>query len=119
VKKLFLSIILFILSFQVNALFSDGDGMGFYPYYITYPEHLNNIMMLDDADNFLYLDCYFMQGNNIDLGGAEWGSIEGWIQIETEEKQFTGNNDGNAYKITNLTVNRPAEDFIGWNFDVT
>jgi len=112
-KNSLLTFLMLIIYLRIFAQFAGGDGTGFFPYYITTPEHLSNIMMQDDEDNYLYLDCYFFQGADIDLSDAEWSAGEGWQPLGTAANPFTGNYDGYGYTISDLTINRPLEDNIG------
>ncbi len=50
---------------------------------------------------------------NIDAGDAYWNNGEGWQPIGSGEQYFNAVFNGNSYEITNLHINRPAEDQIG------
>jgi hypothetical protein len=69
-------------------------------------EDLNNI-----RNN---LSGNYIQMADIDLGVAPWNEGEGWIPIgyRSHTDPFSGNYDGNGYKILNLTVNRIDRDPI-------
>ena len=61
------------------------------------------------------LDKKYVQVANIDLSVY---SEEGWESIgsytnDTNKIPFTGTYDGNGYKITGLTINRPETDYVG------
>ena len=54
----------------------------------------------------------YILGQDIDLAGTNWDPIGGWISYDNNTP-FTGTFDGNGYKIKNMTINRPTEDYIG------
>ena len=59
----------------------------------------------DLAGNYLLMN---------DISLADYSSGEGWRPIgDSWHTAFTGKFDGNDYTITNLTINRPEEDFVG------
>ena len=93
--------------------FGSGEGTAFYPYYISTPQQLANIMLQDDDGNYPYLDKYFQLGWDIDMDVAPFNTGEGWMPIGTEEHPFTGNIDGYGWEISNLYINRPSEDNVG------
>ena len=113
-KKSNVFILLFVFStITLLAQFAGGEGTAFYPYYISTPQHLANIMMQDEDDNYLYLDKYFQLGTDIDMDVAPFNEGEGWLPIGTPEHPFTGNIDGYGWEISNLYINRPAQDNVG------
>ena len=58
----------------------------------------------------LSLTSDYELGNDIDCSGiANFEPIGGWNGTDP----FTGSFDGKGYKISNLTVNRAADDYIG------
>ncbi len=59
------------------------------------------------------LSAHYIQTANIDLGRSPWSDDSGWLPIGTSSTPFTGIYDGNGYNITNLTINRKGEDYIG------
>ena len=58
-------------------------------------------------------DLHYKLINNIDLSEYSFG--EGWEPIE----KFGGSLDGRGYKISNLTVNRPTSDNVGFFGEIT
>jgi uncharacterized protein YjdB len=60
-------------------------------------------------DNFW--DKTIILGNNIDLSAYAGG--EGWMPIGTSSRQFSGVFDGNGKTISNLTINRTSDYYIG------
>jgi hypothetical protein len=112
-KKLVILFLILHFTLFLFAQFAGGEGTGFYPYYITTPQHLANIMLQDEEGTYLYLNCYFQQSGDIDLSDAEWSDGEGWKPIGTAEHPFTGNYFAYWGKIQNLTINRPLEDNVG------
>jgi len=83
--------------------FAGGTGTKADPYLIESPEQLDGVRQ--------NLDKHFGQITDIDLSG--YSSGEGWHPIGDEENPFTGTFDGDGYKITNLTINRPEKINIG------
>ena len=77
------------------------------PYLIETPDQLNNVRNL--------LDKHFKQIADIDLSGYKnWEPIGVFVVWGgPKNKPFTGTYDGNDYKITNLTINRPETDQVG------
>ncbi|MEK5040811.1 DUF4073 domain-containing protein [Sporosarcina sp. FSL K6-3457] len=80
-----------------------GEGTEANPYIVTTPEQLNQV-----RDN---LTAHYKLENNIDLSmyGADYDEGKGWIPIAT----FTGSFDGNGKTISNLFIDRLADDSIG------
>ena len=51
----------------------------------------------------------------IDEGDAYWNNGEGWLPVGGDwDNRFTGTLDGNGYEISNLMINRPSENYIGF-----
>ncbi|MCG8540949.1 MAG: peptidase M26, partial [Clostridia bacterium] len=76
-----------------------GTGIVNDPYIVTTGEELNEI-----KNN---LSAHYRLGNDIDLGNVEWEPIG----IQT--MAFTGVLDGAGYKISNLKIYQPQENYIG------
>ncbi|MDR1683658.1 MAG: hypothetical protein LBS25_09805, partial [Candidatus Symbiothrix sp.] len=53
-------------------------------------------------------DKYFKLVNNIDLS-----EVANWDPIGDGSTAFEGKFDGNGFKISNLKINRPTEEFVG------
>ena len=73
------------------------------------------IKTAQDLDNIRNdLDGKYILMNDIDLSSySNWDPI-GEIDMDTGTGQgFTGVLDGNGYTISNLTINRPDEDYVG------
>jgi hypothetical protein len=85
--------------------FAGGSGTENDPYIIETPEHLNNIRD--------YFWSHFLQHDDIDLGIFPWNASEGWLPIGDDYKRFSGSYDGNGFTVSNLTINRPEENWIG------
>lgn len=57
------------------------------------------------------LDCHYIQTADIDASEtADWNSGEGFVPIGTDDN-FEGGYNGQHYKITGLTINRPDDDY--------
>ncbi|MCG8540956.1 MAG: hypothetical protein MJA82_13600, partial [Clostridia bacterium] len=78
---------------------SGGKGTAEEPYIISTKEQLNNLRF--------QLNGHYKLGNDIDLGNVEWEPIG----IQT--MAFTGVLDGAGYKISNLKIYKPQENYIG------
>jgi hypothetical protein len=95
----------FILHDYDYTRFAGGSGTPTDPYLIGTPEHLLNIR------DFYW--AHFKQIADIDLGVAPWNSGIGWEPIGNENIKFTGSYDGNGFVISNLTIRRPEQKWIG------
>lgn len=96
--------------------FESGNGLNDNPYLISNVNHLQNM-------NYHRGDCvvdacnYFFKVIN-DINASEtanWGrGYEGFNPVGPEVTQpFTGNVNGSGYKISNLHIDRPTEDYVG------
>lgn len=92
--------------------FSGGDGSEDNPYLVASPGQLNNIRNYIGEDNS---GVYFLQIDNIDLNVPPYNQGKGWEPIGgvISGQEFFGNYDGNGFKIKNLYINRPDENYIG------
>jgi peptidoglycan hydrolase-like protein with peptidoglycan-binding domain len=60
------------------------------------------------------LDGNYVLSGNIDCSDTvNWNSGEGFVPVGTNVTPFTGSLEGAGYTISNLTINRPAEDYVG------
>ena len=57
------------------------------------------------------LNGNYIQMSDIDLSGYRDGG--GWVPIGNDTNHFTGNFEGNGFKIRNLYINRPNTDYQG------
>jgi len=94
-----------VISTFPNTGFSDGDGSFENPFQVGSPEELFTVR--------LYNYTVFKQIADIDLGVSPWKDAEGWLPIGEINKRATVYYDGNGYKISNLTINRPETSYIG------
>lgn len=98
--------VLSITAIFSNTTFAGGNGTEANPYEISTVEQLQAI-----SD---YLDANFSQINDIDASNTEeWFSGKGFKPIGNNNMRFTGTYNGNGYKITNLAINRPNEQYVG------
>ncbi|APH38565.1 GLUG motif-containing protein [Methanohalophilus halophilus] len=86
-----------------KPLFCEGDGTVDEPYLICDAYQLNNTRY--------NLSAHYRLGNDIDLTSYNTG--KGWQPIGTPYFEFNGTFDGQDYTISNLTINRSNEDFVG------
>ena len=100
--------------------FAGGSGTVEDPYLVANAAQLNNVRN--------YRGSHFLQVADIDLSGPAWTNNEGWDPIgeygydQNYTANFYGTYDGGFYSIYNLTINRPAESFVGlfgsiWSID--
>ncbi len=88
---------------------ASGDGSSGNPYQIATLNNLNWI-----AQNSGSWGNYFTQTADIDAStSSTWQLGAGFSPIGNATTKFTGNYDGNGYKVMNLSVNRPSTDYIG------
>jgi hypothetical protein len=86
--------------------FAGGTGTEQDPFQISTPTQLDSVRN--------YLDAHFVLINDIDLDVAPYNSGEGWEPIGTSTRPFTGNFDGEDNLISNLYINRPTQDNVGF-----
>lgn len=92
--------------FNGYAQFEGGSGTKSDPYRISTLEQLQKI------NN--YLDKHFIQTVDIDASATiSWNDSLGFDPLGDALIKFTGSYDGNHKKISNLTINRPLEDYVG------
>ncbi len=101
-------------------MFSDkNNGYPFQPFFI--PVITEGSGTTDDpflVDEAFELDIVrdwknynFIQTADIDLGISPWNEDKGWEPIGNGTEFFTGTYDGNGHTVSNLTINRPTEDY--------
>jgi hypothetical protein len=89
---------------HASGLYRVGDGTPESPYLL---ENVN------DLENVRYcLSCSYDLVNDLDLTGIDWNPI-GWYEYGTSSTQFIGTFNGNGRTISNLSINRPMETYIG------
>ena len=110
---------------QLNAVRYDLDGDGLVdgatwePYYAAGAFPMGALDMGCPPDGCvgyeLSADLDFDTDGNgtADSGDTYWNDGDGWAPIGSEDSPFTANFTGNGYTLTNLFINRPAEDGIG------
>ncbi len=114
-------IIMFLFLFLSIALYAQGSipqGLGSQdnPYLIA---NLANLEYLSENIELWSSGIYFLQTADIDASEAvNWNNGQGFSPIgdfldSNNERLFSGNYDGNGYKISNLFINRPASSNIG------
>ncbi|NMI06935.1 hypothetical protein HF638_23375 [Paenibacillus sp. SZ31] len=94
---------------QVSAAsgveFAGGTGTSNEPYLIE------TAAQLDEVRRHLGNNIHFKLIADIDLSG--YAEEEGWEPIGNVYSSFYGNLDGNGFKISNLTINRPQSTGVG------
>ncbi len=105
---LYLSLVVMVLlvfTGELPAQFGGGEGSEDDPWIISTATHLDSVRY--------YLEDYFLQDEDIDLGVAPWNEGEGWEPIGTELVPFEGHYDGGGNLIIRPTINRPETFAIG------
>lgn len=93
-----------------SARFAGGSGTANDPWQIATADHLNNIRhYLGEA----HQDKFFEQTANISLHTPPFSQGFGWMPLGSGTSPFTGSFNGNGYRISHITVNRPAVRFQG------
>ncbi len=88
-----------------------GSGTLLDPYIISTVDDLQAM----ESD----LDAYYELGGDIDASATSgWNAGAGFLPIGQSSPYFIGHFDGKGYSITNLTINRPTESFVGLFSDV-
>ena len=78
-------------------------------YKISTTAELQQLATLQNSGYLSSSNTYeFVLADNIDLS-----SISNWTPIGNNLKRFYGTFDGNGYVISNLTIDRPDEDYVG------
>ncbi|MBI9038308.1 MAG: T9SS type A sorting domain-containing protein [Bacteroidales bacterium] len=87
----------------------DGSGTEAVPYQISTVAHLFWL-----AQNSQEWDKYYEQSTNIDAtAAASWYDDAGFLPIGNENTGFAGYYDGQEHTISNLTIDRSSDDYIG------
>jgi len=95
---------------------TSGDGAIGTPYEISTLENLYWIAYQVNSGANTFNGKYFIQTADIDASGtSSWNSGAGWTPIGNVSISmfFLGTYNGNNYKISGLTINRPTEDYVG------
>jgi len=91
-----------------RAQFTGGSGTEEDPYQIA---TLKQLQAVGDSVN---LDKHFIQIADIDASAtADWNGGKGFEPIGKQEDRFTGSYNGAGHLISNLTINRPDESWLG------
>ena len=113
--KKFLLISVLIIFSQISNLAqtatspSAGDGTELNPYQISSLENLYWI-----SQNSSEWSKYFIQTSDINAAETStWYSGAGWISIGNISTNFTGNFDGQNFRIDSLFTNRSGTNYIG------
>jgi len=89
---------------------STGDGTEGNPYEIA---TLDNLYWLSQTDT--EWGKYYVQTANIDATtSSSWESGAGYTPIGNNTTKFSGTYNGKGHVISNLFINRPTEDYIGF-----
>ncbi|MCD4817690.1 MAG: hypothetical protein K8S23_03235 [Candidatus Cloacimonetes bacterium] len=109
------NLLLLILLFISIGLFADGvqptgAGTSGDPYQIA---TLDNLLWVSTNDTSW--DSYFLQTADIDAADTQnWNSGAGFSPIGNNSTRFSGEYDGSGYIISNLHINHPSTNYIGF-----
>ena len=76
-------------------------------------DNIDELQLIGNDPGYPLNGEYELSGNIDASDTINWNSGAGFKPIGTDADPFTGNFDGNGYKITGLYINRPTEDYIG------
>jgi len=99
-----------------------GSGTEADPYLISSLNKLYWVAYQNNTNGNTFNGKYFKQTADIDASTTStWfddgeDGYYGWEPIGTESIPFGGSYDGNNYKITDLYINRPSQEYIGLIF---
>ncbi|MHC4501363.1 MAG: GLUG motif-containing protein, partial [Planctomycetota bacterium] len=79
---------------------------------LTQGTAISNITELQAMENDL-TDNYYLTGDIDASATSSWNGGAGFDPIGTVASRFTGTFDGNGYTISDLTINRPTEQYVG------
>jgi hypothetical protein len=95
---------------QSNTPPTLGDGTSGNPYQIA---TLDNLYWLSQTNTEWAVGKYFIQTVDIDASStATWDGGKGFTPIGKDADYFLGQYDGQGFTISNLTINRPDEDYV-------
>lgn len=98
-------------SAELFGIFDGGDGSKENPYVISDSFQLE--YMRDNINIGKMTKDSFVLANDIDLGGMEWTPIGYYSDSTLYNRCFSGNFDGNGYKIYNFKITKAATKYIG------
>jgi hypothetical protein len=107
---------------EPSATQPSGEGSSGSPYQISSLENLYWV-----SQNSTSWDKYFLQKNDIDAAACSTWAVGdhddntetldeamGWTPIGNTATKFTGHYDGGGFKISNITINRPNTENVGF-----
>ncbi len=98
-------------SAELFGIFDDGDGSVENPYVISDSFQLE--YMRDNINSGKMTKNSFVLANDIDLGGMEWTPIGYYSDSTLYNRCFSGNFNGNGYKIYNFKITKATTKYIG------
>jgi len=85
-----------------------GDGSAGNPYLLT------DTYGLQGMGSSTLLGSSFALANDISAAGtANWNSGDGFAPVGDSSTAYTGSFNGNSHTISNLTIARPTQDYVG------
>lgn len=107
-----ITVIYFFLLFShiSSAQYSGGDGSSINPFEI---DNLNDLETLSNSPDDW--ESYFILTADIDASSTiGWNGGEGFSPIGNEITNFRGSFNGQNYKVLNLFIDRPTQNFVGF-----
>ena len=120
--KKFLSVVLVIvLSLGCFSMMSFAEETDTVEHLTEVPDGYVGIYNKDDLDNiklnmsgkYILMNDIVFEDSDYVKGGSFYNSGKGWEPIGTTPTPFKGILDGNNYRIKNLYINNPTQDYIG------
>ena len=113
-----LALIMSLTCFSLVSFATETDGV---EHLTEVPDGYVGIYNKDDLDNikldvtgkYILMNDIVFEDSDYVKGGSFYNSGKGWEPIGTSSTNFTGTFDGNNYRIKNLYINNPTQNYIG------
>mgnify|MGYP003293155333 CR=1 FL=1 len=120
-KKSIAILLALIMSVTCFSLIAFAEEPAVQAHLAEVPEGYVGIYTKDDLDNikldmtgkYILMNDIVFNDSDYEKGGSFYNSGKGWEPIGTSSTKFTGILDGNGYKIKNLYINTPEQNYIG------
>ena len=105
IPKILILALTFGLLSGIGASFEGGSGTSGDPYQIA------TCQQLQDIENDFFSNYELVEDLNCNVTES-WNSGKGFVPIGDNSNKFYGSLDGNGYMISNLYIDRSAEDQV-------